>query len=47
MQRLFAERLYAKETSTYSEGRIRMDDWEMKEEVQAAVVQLWKRSEYR
>lgn len=42
MQRLFAERLYAKETSTDSEGRIRMDDWEMKEEVQAAVVQLWK-----
>ncbi len=42
MQRLFAERLYAKETPTDSEGRIRMDDWEMKEEVQETVLRLWK-----
>lgn len=42
MYRLFADRLYAGKTSVDDKGRIRMDDWEMKEEIQNAVNQLWK-----
>ncbi|MDR6224449.1 enoyl-ACP reductase FabV [Desmospora profundinema] len=42
MQRLFAERLYAEETPVDDEGRIRMDDWEMKGEIQEAVTRLWQ-----
>ncbi|SMD18373.1 enoyl-ACP reductase FabV [Pedobacter nyackensis] len=41
IQRLFAERLYAAETPTDSAGRIRVDDLEMRDAVQAKVAQLW------
>jgi len=41
IQRLFAERLYAAETPTDSAGRIRVDDWEMRDDVQGKVAQLW------
>lgn len=42
MQRLFADRLYAKEgTLLDAEGRIRVDDWEMREDVQSEVAKLW------
>lgn len=42
IQRLFAERLYGKEILALdSSGRIRIDDWEMRPEIQAAVAQLW------
>ena len=42
MQRLFADRLYAKEGVLLdAEGRIRVDDWEMREDVQAEVAKLW------
>jgi enoyl-[acyl-carrier protein] reductase / trans-2-enoyl-CoA reductase (NAD+) len=42
IQRLFSERLYTgKEISTDEEGRIRIDDWEMSDEVQAEVAKLW------
>lgn len=42
MQRLFADRLYSgAETPTDAEGRIRIDDWEMREDVQAEVAKLW------
>jgi enoyl-[acyl-carrier protein] reductase/trans-2-enoyl-CoA reductase (NAD+) len=41
IQRLFAERLYAAETPTDSAGRIRVDDLEMRDDVQDKVAQLW------
>lgn len=42
MCRLFRERLFAEKPLTDSEGRIRMDDWEMRPEVQGEVARLWK-----
>lgn len=44
MQRLFAERLYTTDGNIPldTEGRIRIDDWEMREDVQTEVDQLWK-----
>ncbi len=43
IQRLFADRLYnGKPTPLDDKGRIRIDDWEMKDEVQDAVAELWK-----
>lgn len=40
--RLFADRLYSPGGTPLDEaGRIRIDDWEMKPEVQAEVVKLW------
>ncbi|WDF70283.1 trans-2-enoyl-CoA reductase family protein [Sphingobacterium oryzagri] len=43
MQRLFAERLYNDVTPALDEkGRIRVDDLEMREDVQAEVAQLWE-----
>lgn len=45
IQRLFAERLYTKkEIPTDSKGRIRVDDWEMREDVQSKVSELWKQA---
>lgn len=42
MYRLFAERLYAgQDIPTDDQGRIRLDDWEMKPEVQSAVIDIW------
>ncbi|UPK42775.1 enoyl-ACP reductase FabV [Paenibacillus pabuli] len=42
LQRLFAERLYAGgEVPTDKAGRIRIDDWEMREDVQEEVAKLW------
>lgn len=43
IQRLFAERLYTGQANieTDEKGRIRIDDWEMREDVQAQVAQLW------
>lgn len=42
MYRLFAERLYVSgETPVDEEGRIRIDDWEMRDDVQAEVAKLW------
>lgn len=44
MQRLFAERLYANgDILLDEEGRIRIDDWEMREDVQAIVKDLWSK----
>ncbi|TVQ37188.1 MAG: trans-2-enoyl-CoA reductase family protein [Spirochaetaceae bacterium] len=40
--RLFAERLYAGRVPELDEqGRIRLDDWEMREDVQAEINQIW------
>ncbi len=43
MQRLFAERLYTEngEVPVDEAGRIRIDDWEMTEDVQAEVAKYW------
>jgi enoyl-[acyl-carrier protein] reductase/trans-2-enoyl-CoA reductase (NAD+) len=42
IQRLFSERLYSGKTIPVDEnGRIRIDDWEMREDVQAKVAELW------
>ena len=42
MYRLFSDRLYGKgKTPTDDQGRIRVDDWEMREDVQAEVQKLW------
>jgi len=42
IQRLFQDRLYSgNEIPTDEKGRIRVDDWEMREDVQAKVVALW------
>ncbi|PRD56918.1 enoyl-ACP reductase FabV [Sphingobacterium gobiense] len=43
MQRLFADRLYTNgETPLDEKGRIRVDDWEMREDVQTEVAKLWE-----
>ena len=43
IQRLFQERLYSgNEIPTDDKGRIRIDDWEMRDDVQEQVAQLWR-----
>lgn len=45
IQRLFSERLYTNgEIPVDEKGRIRIDDWEMREDVQAKVAALWEES---
>jgi len=42
MQRLFATQLYnGKQPQFDSEGRVRVDDWEMRDDVQAEVSKIW------
>lgn len=42
IQRLFKDRLYSgSEIATDEKGRIRIDDWEMRDDVQAEVAKLW------
>jgi len=42
MQRLFATQLYNGNQPTFdSEGRVRVDDWEMRDDVQAEVAKIW------
>ncbi|AXB57406.1 enoyl-ACP reductase FabV [Flavobacterium fluviale] len=42
IQRLFQDRLYnGSDVPVDEKGRIRIDDWEMREDVQAKVAQLW------
>jgi enoyl-[acyl-carrier protein] reductase/trans-2-enoyl-CoA reductase (NAD+) len=42
IQRLFAERLYTdSEVSVDEKGRIRIDDWEMRDDIQEKVAALW------
>ena len=42
IQRLFQDRLYVENIPMDDQGRIRIDDWEMREDVQDAVAELWK-----
>jgi len=41
IQRLFTDRLYASDRKLDEAGRIRIDDWEMEDEIQAAVQKSW------
>jgi enoyl-[acyl-carrier protein] reductase / trans-2-enoyl-CoA reductase (NAD+) len=42
MQRLYSERLYANnEIPVDEKGRIRVDDWELREDIQSKVAELW------
>lgn len=41
MQRLFAEKLYGGQVQTDEEGLIRLDDWEMRPDVQERVNKAW------
>lgn len=41
MYRLFNSKLFAGEVPTDEEGRIRLDDWEMQQDVQDEVTKLW------
>jgi enoyl-[acyl-carrier protein] reductase/trans-2-enoyl-CoA reductase (NAD+) len=46
MQRLYAERLYnGGKMPLDDKGRIRIDDWEMRDDVQAKVAELWKKAD--
>jgi enoyl-[acyl-carrier protein] reductase/trans-2-enoyl-CoA reductase (NAD+) len=46
IQRLFQDRLYANGGVPLDEqGRIRIDDWEMREDVQSKVAELWTQSD--
>ncbi len=41
--RLFANRLYSTTTLLDEKGRIRLDDWEMRDDVQDEVIALWEK----
>jgi enoyl-[acyl-carrier protein] reductase/trans-2-enoyl-CoA reductase (NAD+) len=46
MQRLFYDRMYNPDGLALDEaGRIRVDDWEMREDVQAQIAELWEQAE--
>jgi enoyl-[acyl-carrier protein] reductase/trans-2-enoyl-CoA reductase (NAD+) len=42
IQRLYSQRLYDGDLSLDEKGRIRIDDWEMRADIQAKVVKLWE-----
>ncbi|MEO9572044.1 MAG: enoyl-ACP reductase FabV [Polaribacter sp.] len=42
IQRLYSDRLFGGSLDLDDKGRIRIDDWEMREDVQAEVTELWK-----
>lgn len=42
IERLFNERLYTNQIPLDEAGRIRIDDWEMRDDIQAKVLELWK-----
>lgn len=45
IQRLFEQRLYTgKEVPTDEKGRIRIDDWEMRDDIQARIKTLWEKA---
>ncbi|PQJ78048.1 enoyl-ACP reductase FabV [Polaribacter porphyrae] len=42
IQRLYSQRLFGGDLDLDAKGRIRVDDWEMREDVQAEIAELWK-----
>ncbi len=45
IQRLYSERLFGGSLDLDDKGRIRIDDWEMREDVQAEITELWEKAE--
>ena len=41
MSRLYTEKLFDEGVKTDENGMIRLDDWEMREDVQKAVMDIW------
>lgn len=41
MVRLFTEKLFVENPVTDEKGQIRLDDWELREDVQKEVMDLW------
>lgn len=41
IQRLYSQRLFGGDLALDEKGRIRVDDWEMREDVQAEIAELW------
>ncbi len=44
IQRLYSERLFGDDLALDEKGRIRIDDWEMREDVQAEIAELWQKA---
>ncbi|MUU76915.1 enoyl-ACP reductase FabV [Winogradskyella endarachnes] len=44
IERLFNERLYDADLQLDEAGRIRVDDWEMRDDIQAKVLELWQQA---
>ncbi|QXP74558.1 trans-2-enoyl-CoA reductase family protein [Tenacibaculum sp. AHE15PA] len=44
IQRLYSERLFGGDLNLDAKGRIRVDDWEMREDVQAEIAELWQKA---
>ena len=44
IHRLYTERLFLDQVPTDAEGRIRIDDWEMRSDIQEKVAQLWEQA---
>ncbi|WNW02640.1 trans-2-enoyl-CoA reductase family protein [Tenacibaculum sp. HL-MS23] len=44
IQRLYSERLFGGDLNLDAKGRIRVDDWEMREDVQAEIAELWEKA---
>ncbi|MCD8405680.1 trans-2-enoyl-CoA reductase family protein [Tenacibaculum dicentrarchi] len=44
IQRLYSQRLFGGDLALDEKGRIRVDDWEMREDVQAEIAELWKKA---
>ncbi len=42
IQRLYSERLFGGDLALDEKGRIRIDDWEMRDDVQAEIKELWQ-----
>ena len=43
MYRMFSDKLYTDNVQTDAEGRLRLDDWEMRPNVQAEVLKAWEK----
>jgi len=43
IQRLFTDRLYSGDPQLDEANRIRVDDWEMRDDIQAAVAESWNK----
>ncbi|MCD8410499.1 enoyl-ACP reductase FabV [Tenacibaculum finnmarkense] len=44
IQRLYSQRLFGGDLALDEKGRIRVDDWEMREDVQAEIAELWEKA---